>query len=265
MKWGKAIRGLDPNTLATVSDLAEKLRKAPNGEIDVDELCWLVMVQWAKYMAWYAKRAALRAQWSERNSVPGKVLTAQERALNGPGANPSQNDNAADTTGDAHPPSKTNTSAPGSAPTAQARTGPLTGHALVVASIAKSRKQLRLSCTYLQSLAESIYRPGDGPKLVDPLCVGAYFAYAIASSSSLSPQGMHKTSLQTMESFLKKAALVDLNSGPQLVHMESTTTQLLKQTAAVSAAGMSNANAASGAGAAAGSAGTAICCDTIYC
>jgi hypothetical protein len=161
LKWGKNLRGFDTTTMQTVADLAEKLRKAPNGEIDVDELAWLLMIQWAKYMAWYVKRSALRAQWSEKNSVPGKVLIAQERANNVP-----------ENSGDPQDPSKE-----------RERPVQATAHEKAVASIAKSRKQLRLSSTYLQSLAESIYKPGEGAKLVDPMCLGAFFAHSMAFSS----------------------------------------------------------------------------------
>jgi hypothetical protein len=52
-----------------------------------------------------------------------------------------------------------------------------------------------------------------------------------------------------MESFLKSAALCDLNAGPAIIHSESSTTQMLKQSAALTAAGSgANAGGAGGAG-----------------
>ena len=197
LRWGKNIRGFDSTTVQAIADLAEKLRKAPNGEIDVDEFLWLVMVQWAKYMAWYIKRSSLRAQWNEKNSIPSKFHSSSDFV--------------------------------------EVREETATVDR-IKNDLRKKKRQLRLSSTYLTSLSESIYKPGDGNRLVDPLCIGAFFTKSL-STDTLTVRSAYKTSVTVMEAYLRNSAFWDINTGPGIITAESTTTQHLRHAAGASVAG----------------------------
>lgn len=55
-------------------DVTEKLPLNENGEADVDEFLYIVMIQWAKLTGWYLKRTSSRAIWYQKNGPQNKPL-----------------------------------------------------------------------------------------------------------------------------------------------------------------------------------------------
>jgi hypothetical protein len=71
-RWSKAQNGIDVNANIYV-DAIDKMKVSPMGA-DVDDVLWLVMIQWAKVMHWYFKRAATKAQMCDKNSDLAKAI-----------------------------------------------------------------------------------------------------------------------------------------------------------------------------------------------
>ena len=44
-----------------------------DGLIDVDDMLWVIMNQWAKFTQWYAKRANARSLWNQNNAPEMKA------------------------------------------------------------------------------------------------------------------------------------------------------------------------------------------------
>lgn len=70
-KWTSVQPGLDDANAALFIEITEKLPKCESGtwsgHVEVDDFLWVILQQWVKYSAWYLKRCATRAAWSEKN------------------------------------------------------------------------------------------------------------------------------------------------------------------------------------------------------
>jgi hypothetical protein len=81
-KWTSLQQGLDDVNAALFIEVTEKLPKCESGNwagyVEVDDFLWVILQQWIKYSAWYLKRSATRAAWSEKNppvsSINGSIV-----------------------------------------------------------------------------------------------------------------------------------------------------------------------------------------------
>lgn len=180
-RWVHSQRGLDEESAGVFLDLAEIVRgssTATDGTVDVDDLLWVIMGQWAKFALWYVKRAAGRAAWNQTNAplIKAKAYASQLNALR-----PKSSQEHAD------------------------------ARQLAMAKVpGKESLPTPLSGAFLRTLVESLYRSGEGARIADSMYYTAAYIQTVAKRTARSS---YVTSV--MDDMLQKCALWDASTGPR--------------------------------------------------
>ena len=144
-RWVRGQRALDDESAAAYVDLAEFVRGAAtssSGLVDVDDLLWVLMQQWAKFLSWFAHRAAAKAAWSESNSVLAKANATARSS---------------------------------SRPATVADKGRGRAHA-----VSKPPVPPAFNVAYVRSLVEALYPAGEGARVADPAYYSSRYLRATA-------------------------------------------------------------------------------------
>jgi hypothetical protein len=196
--WTHGVKGLDKDaeSLGTFDDLIMSLRRTADDEVDVDDFLWIIMMQYAKYAVWYRRKAALRA--SMQKKPVGVAINAAAEASGKPATAPPASENTAEKN--------------------------VSSEEAEEEKVVQ-KKTFTFSTIKLNQIMESVYRPGEGAALTDPVRQGQMYVMYLArqlqcrdprkpAEPYLPEFGMDKDAL---EHLLVETNYWETNTGPNMV------------------------------------------------